>query len=465
MHRNRSPFKMVRIGILIVIWGFMTYVAIQHQRLGERPDGAPTVHALCPLGGLATLRETLGGRGYLLRTHPSVLILFGSTIILAVVFRRAFCGWICPLGAMQEFFATIGRRLKWRRSLEGSRWDGALRWLKYPALVLVIALTWHTAELVFTGYDPWATYAHLAGGIEEIRTEFMAGAALLTVSLIGSLFVDRLWCRYLCPFGAFLAVVSKVGVARVVRSDDRCLHCGLCDRVCPVDLPVAASEQVTTGECITCGECVNACPAPGALEVRARGSVISPLALGLGAMVIFFGVIGATQITGHWRSLPTSMAALAEHGGSLSAENIRGFMSLQEIGESYGVTAEEIVTELGLPEDTPLDRPVNAIMHAQDREVDEIREVVARWLQEPPAAEEVVAPAPEAPEMTSEQIKGTMTFAEIGDAFGIEPETLLEQLKLPAETPLDKPINGIMKSAGREVTEVREAVTHLSSRG
>lgn len=97
--------------------------------------------------------------------------------------------------------------------------------------------------------------------------------------------------------------------------------------------------------------------------------------------------------------------------------------------------------------------------------MDEIREVVARWLQEPPAAEEVVAPAPEAPEMTSEQIKGTMTFAEIGDAFGIEPETLLEQLKLPAETPLDKPINGIMKSAGREVTEVREAVTHLSDRG
>lgn len=472
MHAKPVLFKIVRISALVLVWAAITYIAFMHQQCGERPDGAPTVHALCPLGGLATLRETLTGGDFIKRTHPSAIILLAGTVALALIFRRAFCGWICPLGAMQEFAATIGRRLKWRRSLRDNAVDSGIRWVKIVVLVVVIGMTWLTAELVFSPYDPWATYAHLGGGLEEIRSEFVVGSALLVITLVGSLFVDRLWCRYLCPLGAFLALVSKAGATRVVRDEQSCVHCHVCDRVCPMDIRVEDAEQVTTGECITCGECVNACPVPQALQFRIRQRTLSPIAVGLASLALFFGVIGATKATGTWRSLPGSMTELVEHGGELSADNIRGFMTFAEISDAYGMPAGELLSELGLPESTDVNQPLNSTMHAQGREVEEIRAVIARHLGAAPTeAEEMPVTDPQADAqgedepaaMEPAQIKGTMTLAELSEAFGIDADVLIEELELPEDSPRDKPINAIMKQAGRSVSEVRDVVTRLVS--
>jgi len=474
MRKRSVLFKVVRIGALVAVWAFITYTAYMHQVYGERPEGAPTIHALCPLGGLATLRETATTGEYLKRTHPSALILFVGLAVLAVVFRRAFCGWICPLGAMQEFFATIGRKLKWRRALHDNRVDGSIRWVKVAVLVVVIGLTWLAADLVFSPWDPWATYAHLTGGLDEIGSEFMIGAGLLVVTLVGSLFVDRLWCRYLCPLGGFLAVFGRLAMARVERDDDACIHCGKCDAACPVDIRVEKMQEVTTGECITCGECVNVCPAPGALQFRMRRRILSPAMLGVGALAIFFGMVVATKATGTWRSLPESMTQLVEHGGELSAANIRGFMTLEEIAQAYGIPAETLLSELGLPEDTPLDGPVNEIMHSRGREVEEVREVVAVNLGETLAQDAEEPQAPEGPEAGAESadgapdpqaIKGTMTFDEVAETFGVETGTLLESLGLPADTPTGKPIAPIMKGQGREVQEVRDTVGEMQAGG
>ena len=71
--RRPSLFKTIRVTALIAVWAFITYSAYTHQQCGERPDGAPTVHALCPLGGLATLHETVTKGEYLKRTHPHPL--------------------------------------------------------------------------------------------------------------------------------------------------------------------------------------------------------------------------------------------------------------------------------------------------------------------------------------------------------------------------------------------------------
>jgi NapH/MauN family ferredoxin-type protein len=296
--QRTSSAPLFRAIALAAVWALMTLITILHQYRGGGPHGVPTVDALCPMGGLATLYKVLADGEYLQRVFPSAIILLGATLLVAFIFRRAFCGWICPLGAMQDFFAAIGRRTGWHRSLVGNKLDGALRSLKYVVLVLILALTYYSGELVFRHYDPWASYAHVSAGWGELTDEFLVGSILLVLLLVGSLVVERPYCRYLCPFGAFLGAVSRYGLVRVVRNDHTCTHCRRCDNVCPVDIPVEAMSQVTTGECVSCGKCINACPIPSALNLEAYRARLRPSFAGLIALAIFFGVVLLTKVSG-----------------------------------------------------------------------------------------------------------------------------------------------------------------------
>ncbi|GAI30879.1 unnamed protein product, partial [marine sediment metagenome] len=161
------------------------------------------------MGGIATLYKVVADGTFIHRTRPSAIILLLGTVVLALAFRRAFCGWICPLGAMQELFATLGRRLHWRRPTHDNKIDGSLRWVKYLLLFVILFFTYRTGELVFSPYDPWASYAHLTAGWGEIAEEFLIGTIILVAALLGSMFIDRPFCRYLCPLGALLGVISK----------------------------------------------------------------------------------------------------------------------------------------------------------------------------------------------------------------------------------------------------------------
>lgn len=85
-----NALKIARIVALVAVWAAITFIAFGHQQLGERPGGAPTIHGLCPFGGLATLHQTLAQGDYIKRIHPSAIILLVGTVLLALVFRRAF---------------------------------------------------------------------------------------------------------------------------------------------------------------------------------------------------------------------------------------------------------------------------------------------------------------------------------------------------------------------------------------
>ena len=449
----------------------MTVITVQHQKRGGGVEGVPTVHALCPFGGMATLYKAAADGTYVRRTHPSAIILLGGTVLIALLFRRAFCGWVCPMGAMQELFATIGRKLKWRRALHSSPVDANLRWLKYLALPVILIFTYVTAELVFSPYDPWAAYSHLSAGLEELRTEFLVGTILLFVTVIGSLVVDRPWCRYLCPFAALLGIISRAGAVRVVRNEETCVHCHRCDRACPVDIRVEEMAQVRTGECLACGECVAVCPAPNTLQFKAGRNVISPLALGLATIALFFGTVFATKAAGAWRSLPGSLSDITEYGGSLDPANIRGFMSLQEVADSYQVSADQLIADLGLAADTDKNTPIKDIMKSVGREVDEVREALAKQMgaprgsPRPPAPPPTDEPPPADQEPSLQEIKGTMTLAEVETMFGVPADALLRDLSLPSDTPTDVPLKQIMQPLGREVQEVRQAVARIAQPG
>ncbi|MFN8631380.1 MAG: 4Fe-4S binding protein [Chloroflexota bacterium] len=140
--------------------------------------------------------------------------------------------------------------------------DRPLRLLKY--VVLAWAL-WRTATfgvMVFRDVDPWIA-------LLDIGSESAGfGLAVLGVTLIGALFVDRPWCRYACPLGAANGIVARLSPVRLERNQSACVDCNLCTRSCPMAIDVAKATKITSTECIGCLECVEACPRAGALELH-----------------------------------------------------------------------------------------------------------------------------------------------------------------------------------------------------
>ncbi len=127
-------------------------------------------------------------------------------------------------------------------------------------------------------YDPWVACAHLTA--DDLLTTYLVGFVVLVVSLAGSLVYERFFCKYLCPAGALLGLLSRVSFLNIRRDAAACIDCGRCDKACMMNVEVATADVVTSSECISCNECVNVCPVPGALKVTAaaRRRASPPLA-------------------------------------------------------------------------------------------------------------------------------------------------------------------------------------------
>jgi ferredoxin-type protein NapH len=137
--------------------------------------------------------------------------------------------------------------------------------LRSVVLVVVLAATWATGELVFRGYDPFYILFSVHGHDVRLWSYAILGALLV----LGVLF-PMSWCKYLCPLGTALWPLSKAGRLRLERSETHCSGCGACDDACPQALAVSTVPAVRSGECTLCLECTAACPVPEALGLRMK---------------------------------------------------------------------------------------------------------------------------------------------------------------------------------------------------
>jgi polyferredoxin len=140
-------------------------------------------------------------------------------------------------------------------------------------------------------------------------TDISRTAAITLIVLAAlSVVIKHFWCRYLCPYGALLGLVSWASPQRVVRDADTCTDCKACTRACPVEISVHRKNSVWTPECTGCMSCVSACPVENCLTVTKKGRHSwSPWYLpvvGLGTIFLLWGI---ARVTGHWHTdLPTS---------------------------------------------------------------------------------------------------------------------------------------------------------------
>ncbi len=312
-------------------WGVLAALAAFLLIPGKDPANP---EAYCPMGGLQAL-TTFFVRGSLPCSMSMVQIVMGIALAAAVVlFSKLFCGYLCPLGTVQDLLMKLRNTIGWRGIVvkNGTVADKVLRVIKYVLLFWIFYSTATASELFCKNLDP---YYAVATGFKGEITLWMSLISVAAVILCGFM-VNMFWCKYLCPLGAIsnslkfwvwivvlaaayyllgavgvnvpwwalLAAFCVVGylleilcgkpglqVLHIMKNDSKCTHCGLCTKACPYGIDVAGCRAgaVKAVDCTLCGECTAVCPVDAihtGVCVKGGRNVLNVLAPAVIALVL-----------------------------------------------------------------------------------------------------------------------------------------------------------------------------------
>ena len=220
----------------------------------------PAAVASCPLGAIQNVLAAPFTR------IPFYVV--GFMVVVGALAGRWVCGWLCPFGFIQEL---MGRLSRFKKSIPP--WLAWTTLTKYLLLILlfILPVIWVDASGYGSPYfcqficpkgtlsagiplilsDP-GSYAPLVGTIFWVKI-FILGAVL-----VGSILVNRPFCRLLCPLGAFWGLFNRFSFFRLHLEEVGCNSCGRCEKICPVDLQLP--ENRNSRECVRCLICRDACP-------------------------------------------------------------------------------------------------------------------------------------------------------------------------------------------------------------
>ena len=214
----------------------------------------PAASGACPIG---SFQSVVGSSKFSFSYYIT-----GFLILLGVLLGRFICGFLCPFGWLQELLHKIPtKKLK------------PLTYLKYVILAVMVVLLpaiivsdvgigdpffckYLCPQGVLEGAIPLsAVNAGIRAALESLFTWKLA--VLLTVVVLSVLFF-RPFCKWICPLGAFYALLNKVSLFQMKVDKNKCVSCGKCARVCKMDVDVTKTPNHT--ECIRCGMCISTCP-------------------------------------------------------------------------------------------------------------------------------------------------------------------------------------------------------------
>lgn len=318
----------------------------------------PSVHAICPLGGLENLQVWLSGHGNLQKLFSGTMTLFFFSVGFTFIFGRALCGNICPFGALMEF---IGKITPHQYSPPASI-DTTLRYLKVGILVIVTGMAWITTSIWISPYDPYVAYAHIWSGA-ELFTENGVGLYILILVLIAALVINRFFCRYLCPAGGLFALISRVSPTRIRHTG--CIECGKCARSCPMGINPGRTGWINRTECIGCTTCVEVCPSTTpVLALTMAGKKIRPLLFVIGTVCVFFGALALFSTLGLLQVTIPPLESVQQGGTSLNPIDLRGSMTIEEGAAYSGMNLTEFYSRMEIPASVPANTNLKAVQDA-----------------------------------------------------------------------------------------------------
>ena len=219
----------------------------------------PAASGSCPIGAL---QAAVGSPQYRFSYY-----IVGFLLLLGMLLGRAICGFLCPFGWLQELLHKIPTKKLSSQKLK------PLRYLKYGILVVMVCmLPVLAANDVGIGDPFFCKYLCPQGVLEGaiplslVNPSIRAAlgklfswklSILLTIIVLSVLFF-RPFCKWLCPLGAFYALLNRMSLFRMQVDRDKCVSCGKCAKACKMDVDVTKTPNHT--ECIRCGMCARACP-------------------------------------------------------------------------------------------------------------------------------------------------------------------------------------------------------------
>ena len=220
----------------------------------------PAASGACPIGSFqAVVGSSKFGFSYYIT---------GFLILLGVLLGRFICGFLCPFGWLQELLHKIPSKKLSTKKLK------PLTYLKYIILLLAVVLLPALAVNDVGMGDPFfckyiCPQGVLEGAIplslvnEGIRaalgTLFVQKLFILLAVVALSIVFYRPFCKWICPLGAFYALLNKISLLEIKMDEQKCVSCGKCAASCKMDVDVRKTPNHT--ECIRCGKCITACPA------------------------------------------------------------------------------------------------------------------------------------------------------------------------------------------------------------
>ncbi len=191
----------------------------------------------------------------------ALLALCGFTII----FGRFFCGFACAFGSLGDWVYAIGQFIqkKTKRKLPKLP-DGVRRfavYVKYVVLALIILLCFAQIYGNISGVSPWDVFSMFTA-LSFHLNGYAVGIVLLVAIMVGMVFEERFFCKFLCPMGAIFSLLPMLPAFSLARSKETCLRgCSACERKCPaaLSLPNQGDEPVSAA-CFQCQKCTTVCP-------------------------------------------------------------------------------------------------------------------------------------------------------------------------------------------------------------
>jgi ferredoxin-type protein NapH len=214
------------------------------------------------------------------------LLMFLGFLLLTLMLGKIWCGWICPFGTLQEWIASIRKKLGIRESQWSWLQTDRLKPVKYVFLALLLVIPLVIAHLglhedfslPFCQICPAKPVMPLFAGKADYFsidttnsiTIFMTSLSMVltAVFLVGIFFKDRFFCIF-CPMLALISIFDRLGFIRFSKQIKTCSGCANCQRICPVDIRTVHMEtlqpNVMSLECMACMKCAEFCPEDGTL--------------------------------------------------------------------------------------------------------------------------------------------------------------------------------------------------------
>ncbi|MEE9390720.1 MAG: 4Fe-4S binding protein [Candidatus Aminicenantaceae bacterium] len=227
------------------------------------------------------------------RTFFASFVFAAVTIVLTFILGRVVCGWVCPLGSIHQFFSFAFKKSKLLKPKKPE--DNRTAW-KYYLLVFILVGTLFSLDLVgildplsllyrsfavsvfpvfshgfssFIGILFGINLSSLGGSLAQFFENLALNSTFHQGFFIGVLFIgtvalnlhrERFWCRYLCPLGAFLGLVSRWNVLKLRIDPQKCIECELCNIHCETQANPFPEEKWKSSECVYCYTCSSICP-------------------------------------------------------------------------------------------------------------------------------------------------------------------------------------------------------------